>query len=149
MRSVISLNSGWSFAKDHSQVPAAIGADWETVNLPHTWNAIDGQDGGNDYFRGTCCYAKTILKADLPQAQKYYLEIRGAASSADVYLNGKHMAHHDGGFSTWRVDLTEELTEECLLAILVDNAPNSTVYPQVADFTFYLLQDHTDHSTKR
>ena len=137
MRNILSLNAGWSFIKDHSQVPAAMDAEWEIVNLPHTWNAIDGQDGGNDYFRGTCCYAKTLVKAELPEAQKYYLEIRGAASSADVYLNGKHLAHHDGGFSTWRVDLTEELTEEALLSILVDNAPNNTVYPQVADFTFY------------
>ena len=137
MRNILSLNPSWSFAKGVNQAPAAIAADWEIVNLPHTWNAIDGQDGGNDYFRGTCCYAKTIVKADLPEAQKYYLEIRGAASSADVYLNGKHMAHHDGGFSTWRVDLTEELTEESLLAILVDNTPNDYVYPQVADFTFY------------
>ena len=137
MRTILSLNPGWSFAKDVHQAPAAIAADWETVNLPHTWNAIDGQDGGNDYFRGTCCYAKTLVKAELPEAQKYYLEIRGAASSADVYLNGKHMAHHDGGFSTWRVDLTKELAEESLLAILVDNSPNDYVYPQVADFTFY------------
>ena len=137
MRTILSLNPGWAFAKDIHQAPAAIAADWETVNLPHTWNAIDGQDGGNDYFRGTCCYAKTLVKAELPEAQKYYLEIRGAASSADVYLNGKHMAHHDGGFSTWRVDLTDELTEESLLAILVDNSPNDYVYPQVADFTFY------------
>ena len=137
MRNILSLNPGWSFAKGINLAPAAISADWETVNLPHTWNAIDGQDGGNDYFRGTCCYAKTIVKAELPEAQKYYLEIRGAASSADVYLNGKHLARHDGGFSTWRVDLTEELTEESLLAILVDNTPNDYVYPQVADFTFY------------
>ena len=137
MRTILSLNPGWSFAKDVHQAPAAIAADWETVNLPHTWNAIDGQDGGNDYFRGTCCYAKTLVKSELPEAQKYYLEIRGAASSADVYLNGKHMAHHDGGFSTWRVDLTKELAEESLLAILVDNSPNDYVYPQVADFTFY------------
>ena len=137
MRTILSLNPGWAFAKDVHQAPAAIAADWETVNLPHTWNAIDGQDGGNDYFRGSCCYAKTLIKAQLPDAQRYYLEIRGAASSADVYLNGKHMAHHDGGFSTWRVDLTEELTEESLLAILVDNTPNDYVYPQVADFTFY------------
>ena len=137
MRTIFNFNAGWLFCKDRKEVPVSLPADWETVSLPHTWNAVDGQDGGNDYFRGTCCYAKTLVKAELPEAQKYYLEIRGAASSADVYLNGKHMAHHDGGFSTWRVDLTEELTEESLLTILVDNAPNDRVYPQVADFTFY------------
>ena len=137
MRNILSLNPGWAFAKGITEAPSAIPSDWESVTLPHTWNAIDGQDGGNDYYRGTCCYAKNLNKADLPQGQRHYLEILGAASSADVYLNGKHLAHHDGGFSTWRVDLTDALQEENLLAILVDNAANNKVYPQVADFTFY------------
>mgnify|MGYP003296616642 CR=1 FL=1 len=112
-------------------------ADWEAVKLPHSWNAVDGQDGGNDYFRGSCCYVKSFKKSGLPEAACYYLEIKGANSSADVTLNGKHLAHHDGGYSTWRVELTGELQEENLLAITVDNAANDKVYPQVADFTFY------------
>ena len=137
MRTVLNLNNAWLFNKEAQEIPAALPQDWEGVNLPHCWNAIDGQDGGNDYHRGTCHYAKTIAKADLPQADRYYLEIRGANSSADVYLNGKHCAHHDGGYSTWRVDLTEGLQEENLLVIAVDNAANDRVYPQMADFTFY------------
>ena len=137
MRTIVNLNQNWSFLKDTREVPSQLNSEWELVTLPHTWNAIDGQDGGNDYFRGTCCYAKCLNKTDLPQADRYYLEIRGAASSADVYLNGRHLKHHDGGFSTWRVDLTEALQEENLLSVLVDNAPNNFVYPQVADFTFY------------
>ena len=137
MRTNFHFNPGWSFAKGVSEAPQSLPADWETVNLPHTWNAIDGQDGGNDYYRGTCCYAKTFRREDLPQAERYYLEINGANSSADVCLNGKKLKHHDGGYSTWRVDLTDTLEEENLLAILVDNAPNDRVYPQVADFTFY------------
>ena len=136
MRTILNFNAGWVFCKDIKSAPAALPTDWEAVTLPHTWNAIDGQDGGNDYFRGTCCYAKTITKAELPEG-RCYLEIRGAASSADVVLNGKTLAHHDGGFSTWRVDLTDSLEEENLLSILVDNSPNDYVYPQVADFTFY------------
>ena len=136
MRKIITINSGWQFAKT-AEIPAQLPADWENVNLPHSWNATDGQDGGNDYFRGTASYAKTIVKADLPVADRYYLEINGANSSADVFLNGQQLAHHDGGYSTWRVDLTDHLNEENLLVIAVDNAPNDKVYPQVADFTFY------------
>ena len=136
MRNVININEKWSFAKT-AEIPSAILPEWETVSLPHTWNATDGQDGGNDYFRGTAVYAKTIVKSALPEAAKYYLEIRGANSSADVYLDGVKLAHHDGGYSTWRVDLTDNLKEESLLAIAVDNSPNETVYPQMADFTFY------------
>ncbi len=135
MRTVYSLNQGWRFVKDCAEAPNTLPETGETVNLPHTWNGIDGQDGGNDYFRGTCCYAKTILKSELPEAELYYLEINGANSSADVYFNGKHLTHHDGGYSTFRVEL--DLQEENLLAVMVDNAANETVYPQTADFTFY------------
>ncbi len=137
MRHIVNLNAGWVFAKDMAQAPVVLPGDWETVDLPHSWNAVDGQDGGGDYFRGTCCYAKELKKADLPEAAKYYLEILGANSSADVYVGGKLMAHHDGGYSTWRVDITEALEESGLVAITVDNAANDRVYPQMADFTFY------------
>ena len=137
MRNIVNFNHKWAFAKGISAVPTEIPAEWNWVNLPHSWNAIDGQDGGNDYYRGTCCYAKTFDKMDLPSAERYYLEINGANSSADAYLNGKHLAHHDGGYSTWRVDMTDCLERDNMLVILVDNAANDRVYPQVADFTFY------------
>ena len=137
MRNILNLNAAWAFQKDCAQAPEALCADWETVNVPHSWNAVDGQDGGADYFRGKCCYAKELTKADLPSADKYYLEINGANSSADVFVDGKALAHHDGGYSTWRVDVTEALQEKSLVAIIVDNAANETVYPQMADFTFY------------
>ena len=137
MRHVISINADWVFSKTAQQVPAALPMDWEKVNLPHSWNAQDGQDGGNDYHRGTCYYAKTLRKAELPREGRYFLEIQGANSSADVYLDGKKLCHHDGGYSTWRVDVTDSLQDESLLVITVDNAPNETVYPQMADFTFY------------
>ncbi len=137
MRQIVNFNAKWAFTKQNAEVPAALPMDWNWVNLPHCWNAIDGQDGGNDYWRGTAWYAKGFSKTELPAAERYYLEIRGANSSADVYLNGKALAHHDGGYSTWRVDMTEAMAAENLLVIAVDNSPNETVYPQMADFTFY------------
>ncbi len=135
MRSILNFNSSWSFFKATADINVAEGA--ELVNLPHSWNATDGQDGGNDYFRGSCVYKKQFSRAELPSRDLHYLEIQGANSSADVYLNGKHLAHHDGGYSTWRVNLTADLADENTLAIVVDNSPNEIVYPQMADFTFY------------
>ena len=134
MRNIINLNSNWIFVKNTTDTTSREG---EIVNLPHTWNAKDGQDGGNDYFRGSCLYVKSLDKASLPECDKYFLEIRGANSSADVYVNNEQVAHHDGGYSTWRVDLTDKLTDTTDIAIVVDNAPNDRVYPQMADFTFY------------
>ena len=135
MRSILNFNSSWSFFKATNDINAKEGA--ELVNLPHSWNAADGQDGGNDYYRGSCVYTKSFAKSELPESELHYLQIEGANSSADVYLNGKHLAHHDGGYSTWRVNLTNDIADENVLAIVVDNAANETVYPQMADFTFY------------
>ncbi|MBQ8857593.1 MAG: glycoside hydrolase family 2 protein [Lachnospiraceae bacterium] len=137
MRNVINFNRKWAFTKMADAVPETMPARWDIVNLPHSWNAIDGQDGDNDFYRGTCYYAKQFTKTVLPAADKYFLEIQGANSSADVYVNGKHLTHHDGGYSTWRVDITEALDFNNLLVIAVDNSVNETVYPQMADFTFY------------
>ena len=137
MRQILNFNANWLFSKAAQSVPASLPADWESVQMPHSWNAVDGQDGGNDYYRGTAYYARKIVKSELPAAERYYLEVQGANSSADVYLDGEKKAHHDGGYSTWRVDLTDALKDESLLVIAVDNAPNETVYPQMADFTFY------------
>ena len=137
MRTIWNINKDWIFVKNMKEAPAALPQTGEQIDLPHTWNGKDGQDGGNDYFRGTCCYAKQIRKSELPAGKKYYLQINGANSSAWVYMNGKQLAHHDGGYSTWRVDISHTLREENTLVILVDNAANETVYPQTADFTFY------------
>ena len=136
MRTVLNFNKDWFFTKT-SEIPTDVSADFEKVDIPHSWNATDGQDGGNDYYRGTCNYVKKFAKSELPEAEVYYAEICGANSSADFYLNGNKLAHHDGGYSTWRVNITDALLEENLLIISVDNAPNDTVYPQMADFTFY------------
>lgn len=137
MRNIINFNDKWAFTKMADKVPRELSDKWDFVNLPHTWNAIDGQDGGADYYRGTCYYAKNFSKVDLPQADRYYLEINGANSSAEVYVNGKKLAAHDGGYSTWRVDITEAIDAENFIVIAVDNSANDRVYPQTADFTFY------------
>ena len=130
MRRIECINKGWNFCGPNKE--------WTTVDVPHTWNAIDGQDGGNDYWRGSCQYTKEF---DLPQfdpaTQVVYLEFNGVNATADVTLNGAKVAHHDGGYSTFRADITSFLKDKNLLEVVVDNGVNDRVYPQKADFTFY------------
>lgn len=140
MRKVQTIDTDWFFTKNPGEIPDRVpgdGGSWEAVNLPHTWNAVDGQDGKNDYYRGRCRYVRELARRDLPQGSRYFLQFDGANSSADVYVNGKHCGHHDGGYSAWRVDITQLLADENLITVDVDNSPNDTVYPQQADFTFY------------
>lgn len=111
------------------------GQPMESVALPHTWNALDGQDGGNDYWRGIGTY-----EIDLPnptKGMKQYIEFQGANHVATVYCNGRELGTHRGGFSTFRYELTPAMVESGnKLTVVVTNG-KSDVYPQSADFTFY------------
>ena len=129
MRKTIILNAGWSFTGPDGNAAA--------VDLPHTWNSVDGQDGGNDYWRGTCVYEKTFPRPDFAPDQRVYLEFQGVNASARVELNGSEVGAHDGGYSTFRWDVTDLLQAENRLTVHVDNSRNDRVYPQKADFTFY------------
>ena len=105
------------------------------VSLPHTWNALDGQDGGNDYWRGVGVY-EIDLPAPAPSTRQY-IEFQGANHVATVYCNGHELGTHKGGFSTFRYELTAAMKKEGnVLTVVVTNAA-SEVYPQNADFTFY------------
>ncbi len=137
MQTSINFNENWAFKKDAHRIPKKVPASWERVNLPLTWNNIDGQDGGGDYFRGECIYCKQLNKSDFPKSDRYRLEILAANSIAQVYVNGKLAAKHNGGYAAWIADLTEYLEDENVIAIKVDNSNNLAVYPQMADFTFY------------
>ena len=116
MRNVINFNETWHFSKTQTTVPVSLEGEWEKLNLPHTWNGKDGQDGGNDYYRGKCFYAKEISKSDFDENNLIFLEINGANSSAEVYLDGEKIAIHHGGYSTFRVNLTDYLKEKSILA---------------------------------
>ncbi len=136
MRNIKIINSGWAFSKDAKSAPSAVPADWMALNLPYTWNGKDGQDGGNDYYRGTCWFAKEIKAADLPEGEVHYLQFDGVNSSCEVFWNGKKIAEHHGGYSTFRAEI-KDIKDANILAVAVDNSPNQKVYPQNADFTFY------------
>ena len=130
MRRVIGMNQKWTFIGPEKKR--------QTIDVPHTWNAIDGQDGGNDYWRGSCVYEKHFSNPDRnPESEEVYLEFQGVNASADITLNGRQCAHHDGGYSTFRVNITELLQDDNHLKVVVDNSINDRVYPQKADFTFY------------
>ena len=138
MSETIVLNTGWTFTKEEHSEP---------VTLPHTWNAVDGQDGGNDYYRGSCTYALQLPAIRLPEGGRAVLQFDGVAMTAVVNLNGQKMAEHKGGYSTFRVDITDVLQDTNNLTVEVDNSDNDTVYPQKADFTFYggIYRDVTLH----
>ena len=140
MRNVIALNEGWKFIQADAGLPAALPADWQDVTLPHSWNAVDGMDGNGSFTRGTFWYARSFATPAQPlPGGRVYVEINAAGQQADVYVNGEKAAHHEGGYSKFRADVTDlcKADGDNLLVVACSNERLERVYPQSADFTFY------------
>ena len=133
MREIFEFNEGWelSFPKGERVT--------EIVDLPHTWNAVDGMDGNGGYLRTTAIYRNTFEAPKQPLAGgRTYIEIPAAALIATVRVNGQFATHHEGGFSIFRADITDLLSEgENEVEIEVSNEDTPAIYPAAADFTFY------------
>lgn len=139
MREIIKLSEGWRFTKDtvNTVPPRHPAFKWQKVDLPHTWNNLDGQDGGFDFYRGKCWYMNSIT-VDYSANEDVYLEFLGAEAVAEVYINDIKVCTHKGGFSTFRCNITSYLVNgKAKIAVAVDNSESKEVYPQTADFTFY------------
>lgn len=130
MRTIHSLNNGWQFLQD-ATLETLAAAEKESISLPHTWSSNDNAR------RGTCWYTRELPRPHMKEGERVWLQCDGAAMTAEIYLNGERLARHEGGYSAFRVDLTDRLAENNVLAVSVDNSVNQTVYPQSADFTFY------------
>lgn len=134
MRRSVCINEDWLFSKGRRQ-PNENG--FEKIDLPHTWNGTDGQDGGGDYYRGEGTYVKRLPDVERAEGDRVYIEFCGVNSSAELVVNSKSCKKHDGGYSLWRADITDYLAANNTLTVYADNSPNDRVYPQFADFTFY------------
>lgn len=148
-RVVLDLSNGWQFLleRDMKEIPRAgcvpeTDKNWENVTIPHCWNAWDGADGGGDYHRGIGWYTRKFSKDELEEiitcGKQLYLEIGAACKVSEVYVNGIHLAHHEGGYSLFRVDVTDAFKweEENVVAVSVDNRVNDLT-PLSGDFTVF------------
>ena len=140
MRNIININENWKFIQEDAGLPSVYPENWQTVDVPHSWNAVDGCDGNGSYDRGQYWYAKTFETPVQPLAGgRVFVEFMGVNSEATVYVNGEKVTYHEGGYSTFRAEITDLCKdgEENLLVVAVNNKANDYVYPQHADFTFY------------
>ncbi len=140
MRNIVNLNRDWRFIQEDAGLPEEFPSHWKQIDLPHTWNAVDGHDGNGSYARGRFWYAKSFRKPAQPlEGGRVYVEIPAAGQQAEVFVNGTSVICHEGGYSTFRADITDlcREDEDNLLAIACSNENKSSVYPQSADFTFY------------
>ncbi len=139
-RQLINLDAGWRFLggeEPHAQEVAFDDLAWEKVDLPHTWNAQDGQSGGG-YRRGAGWYRRHLEVSPSLSGRRLYLQFDGACLAADVFVNGVHLGNHQGGFARFRFDATGILRPgaDNVIAVRVDNA-DLGIPPASSDFTLF------------
>ena len=138
-RTSTALEAGWRFERADVAGAEAAGFDdsaWAAVDLPHTYNAVDGETGGTPY-RGPAWYRRT-LEVSPHAGTRRFLEFDGATLAADVWVNGRHAGRHEGGYARFRFDITPLLQPgRNLLAVRVDNGKLTDVAPLGGDFTVF------------
>ncbi len=141
-RQNITLDSGWKFIRSdvpNAQNPAFDDSSWASINLPHTWNNTDGQEGNTNYYRGVGWYRTHYIVNKHLKNHRFFLKFDGAFLVTDVYVNGAHLGEHQGGFAAFTFDATPYLKigKDNVIAVKVNNAPNPDIPPLSADFTFF------------
>ncbi len=138
-RSVIKLDPQWKFLRSDvsdAQISDFDDSSWQTVNVPHTFNALDGQDGGR-YYRGPAWYRKSL---DVPaeyNGKCVYLYFDAVGRVADVYCNGQFVGRHMGAYAAFTFDISDYLRYGAVnqLAVKVDNSGEYEIPPISGDFT--------------
>jgi beta-galactosidase len=141
-RADVVLGSGWRFIRQdvtNAEAPAFDDSAWTAVSLPHTWNNLDGQDGGDNYYRGPGWYRLHFTPGAEFKGREFFLKFDGAFSVTEVWVNGQPVGRHEGGFAAFVFDVTPFLNVDGdnILAVKVSNAFNPGIPPLSADFTFY------------
>ena len=141
-RVVYTINDGWRFAKGspfEAHLTSCDDSSWETVHIPHTWNAKDADDDQAGFYRGPAWYRKRLFVDKSQEGRRAVIYFEGANQEVQVYLNGQYLGAHKGGYTRFCMDVTSHLCygQENLLAVCVNNVYNPNIPPLSADFTFF------------
>ncbi len=155
------FNTDWSYLEnaeeDYSKAMQM--NDWQQVELPHTWNALDATDLDPGYRRSSSWYKKTLEMNKVDPNMVYELYFEGVNIVSEVFVNGKKAGGHIGGYIGFTVDMTPYLKQgKNIIAVRADNSYDPEVIPsQKSDFFIYggitrdvflreLPKSHIDHT---
>lgn len=133
------INDGWKFHKGECETAASPAYDdsaWNSIHLPHTWNTDAYTE--KKYYQGTGWYRRTLMLPQHWQGKQVFLKLDAASKAATIYINGKEVGEHNGGYTACTFDITSlcSFNSPNSLAIRVDNA-RQDIPPISADFTFF------------
>ena len=139
-RSITGINSSWKFKlgdDPNASKPLFDDSSWGNISLPHTWNNLDGQDGGNNYFRGIGWYRRSFHLGSI-SGKRIFLKFNSANLVTEVYVNGSFAGRHTGGYSAFIFDITNLVLagQDNIVAVRVSNDAALRFAPLSGDFNF-------------
>lgn len=139
VRSTLTINQDWRFIRSEVTDGGAASIDdsrWQTVSLPHTYNAEDGTHAKT--YRGPAWYRRVVTLTKPAVNTRTYIEFDGAALATDVWINGAKVGRHDGGFARFRFDITPFIKSgPNVVAVRCDNSKLTDVAPLGGDYTVF------------
>ena len=134
-RENILINQDWNFRFSH-QVDKNSS---RRVDLPHTWNAQDALSGNPDYKRGIGNYDKKLFIRSEWKGKRLFLRFEGANCVSNVFINGKQIGEHRGGYGAFIFEITDKVNygKDNTVLVRVNNGEQLDVMPLVGDFNFY------------
>lgn len=132
----VSLNESWMFSRSDSMGNYA---QWQNIDIPHTWNAEDTDDETPGYFRGKCMYRKSVTIPASKSKERVFIYFEGANQETTVWVNGREAGNHRGGYAGFGFDITEyvKFGQENQLELVVTNAYDKTIAPLSADYLLW------------
>ena len=129
------IDMGWRFEKSDvpgAQNPGFDDSGWESVDIPHCYNALDATDGGYDYHRGKAWYRKSVAVSSAQSGKRVFLHFGAVGKAADVYLNGTLVGRHEGAYAAFCFDVTDAVAfgGNNTIAVCVDNSKSIGIAPE-------------------
>ncbi len=139
LRRVLNFNREWRFLlgdRSGAEAPAFDESAWEHVGLPHSFS-LPYFAGNEKFYVGYGWYRKAL---DVPPewaGKRVFLEFEGVFQEAEIFVNGRRMGGHAGGYTGFSVDITDALTPgKNTLAVRVNNKWNSRLAPRAGEHVF-------------
>lgn len=137
-RTVINLNDNWSFSAGWNNT-ASVDNPQLSVSIPHTWN-LDALTGNPNYQRQMGNYLRQFdLPKEWQNEKELYLRFKGVNQTAEIYVNGKRVGKHKGGYTAFGFNITSLVKYDSrnILWVRVSNVTDLDVMPLTGDFNIY------------
>lgn len=146
-RNVYNFNIGWRFHKGDAQgaeKPDFADKNWEVVCLPHSVELVPAEASGCVNYQGPAWYRKHVKLGNEFDGKKIFLYFEAIQGKSKVFVNGKLVTEHFGGYLPVILDLSQtgvKSGEDMLIAVWMDNSDDKAYPPgkpqDALDFTYF------------